>query len=129
MFDIAVINTDSLSYLATDPYEVHATEKKKKYHDACTQKRVSFTPLVFSVDGAPEKDAKHFITHTANRLQEKRKCTYAAAINWLRTRISLVIIRATSAGVRTTRIKWKTREITPTPHEPHPSIPPHDIHT
>eukprot|EP00919_Chromeraceae_sp_WS-2016_P059018 GHVR01140248.1.p1 GENE.GHVR01140248.1~~GHVR01140248.1.p1 ORF type:complete len:176 (-),score=17.44 GHVR01140248.1:150-677(-) len=93
MFDIAAI-TDPPSYLATDPYKVtrHATEKKKKYHEACTEKRVSFTPLVLSVDGVPEKDAKHFLSHTAHRLKEKRKCSYAAAINWLRTRISLVRI-------------------------------------
>ena len=47
-FDIRVVDTDARSYLSHSPSAVLASaeaEKKRKYCDACTKLRATFTPL------------------------------------------------------------------------------------
>ena len=54
LFDICIVDTDARSYLSHSPSAVLASaeaEKKRKYCDACTERRATFTPLCFSVDG------------------------------------------------------------------------------
>eukprot|EP00919_Chromeraceae_sp_WS-2016_P026494 GHVR01062868.1.p1 GENE.GHVR01062868.1~~GHVR01062868.1.p1 ORF type:complete len:119 (+),score=6.52 GHVR01062868.1:64-420(+) len=93
--------------------------KTKKYHQACTDLMASFTPLIFGVDGSTEKNTTHFICHTAHQLKTKMNCPYAVAITWIRTRIPLTLIRATSWCVRGSRVKWRCRDSLHTPHEHH----------
>eukprot|EP00919_Chromeraceae_sp_WS-2016_P015962 GHVR01037930.1.p1 GENE.GHVR01037930.1~~GHVR01037930.1.p1 ORF type:complete len:400 (+),score=44.96 GHVR01037930.1:2-1201(+) len=122
MLDLSILNTDAPSHLKVDPDKVivkHAKDKKKQYQQAYFNKRCTFTPLMFSVDGATDKDTAHFLCHIARRLNEKINCTYQVAIHWIRTRISLALIRATSGCIRNTKVKWRTRDITPTTHHPH----------
>ena len=43
-------------------------EKKRKYSTACSDRRASFTPLCFSVDGLLGCEADVFLKQLANRL-------------------------------------------------------------
>ena len=64
LFDIQVVDTDALSYHSRTPPEVLRTaelDKKRKYLQACQDRRVSFTPLCVSIDGLLGKEADFFI--------------------------------------------------------------------
>ena len=64
LFDICVIDTDAQSYQSHPPQTVLASaeaEIKRKYSTACTDRRASFTPLCFSVDGLLGCEADVFL--------------------------------------------------------------------
>ena len=66
LFDILVVDTDAKSYLSHSPVAALASasaEKKRKYCDACTERRATFTPLCFSVDGLVGDEAACFLKH------------------------------------------------------------------
>lgn len=61
IFDVRITDTSCCSYRNTDPLKVLARqekEKKDKYRDACLERWMDFTPLVYSVEGIPGRDAK-----------------------------------------------------------------------
>ena len=71
LFDIRVVDTDAKSYLSHSPVVVLASaeaEKKRKYCDACTERRATFTPLCFSVDGLVGDEAACFLKHLGRSL-------------------------------------------------------------
>eukprot|EP00919_Chromeraceae_sp_WS-2016_P022958 GHVR01054645.1.p1 GENE.GHVR01054645.1~~GHVR01054645.1.p1 ORF type:complete len:196 (-),score=33.73 GHVR01054645.1:375-962(-) len=111
LFDISVLDTDAPSHFARTTEAVLTTkaqEKKKKYAPACEARRASFTPLIFSIDGAAHKETTQFLQHTARVLAAKWSCEYPAVMTWIRVRLSLAILRATSWCLRGSRKKWKT---------------------
>ena len=71
LFDVRVIDTDAWSYLDRSPLDVLSaaeSEKKKKYHYACSDRRALFTPLCISVDGLLGREAAVFVKYIAERL-------------------------------------------------------------
>ena len=90
-FDIRVTDTDANSYSAKSSEQVLAmceAEKKQKYQTACSERHISFTPLVVSVDGVLAKEFQMFTKRLADRLAGKFGKPYSTIITWLRTRIS-----------------------------------------
>ena len=66
LLDIHVVDTDAKSYLSHSPSAMLAlaeAEKKRKYCDACTKCRATFTPLCFSIDGLVGGEAACFLKH------------------------------------------------------------------
>ena len=60
VFDVRITDTDASSYgvQASDKILENAAKvKRKKYEEACTERRRDFTPMVYSVDGLPCKSA------------------------------------------------------------------------
>jgi hypothetical protein len=79
LFDIRVTDTDAQSYRNLSPSDVLSTaenEKKKKYLDACTIRRATFTPLCISVDGMLGREANVFVKRTAEMLSLKWGTNY-----------------------------------------------------
>ena len=71
LFDIRVVNTDAKSYLSHSAVAVLAlaeAEKKRKYCDACTERRATFTSFCFSVDGLFGDEAACFLKHLGRSL-------------------------------------------------------------
>ena len=63
LFDIRVTDTDTQSYHSLSPQSVLASaeeDKKRKYSNACADRRASFTPLCLSVDGLLGGEAEVF---------------------------------------------------------------------
>ena len=61
LFDIRVVDTDARSYLARSLRDVLCSaegEKKRKYLQACQNRRATFTPLCVSVDGMLGSEAE-----------------------------------------------------------------------
>ena len=74
LFDIRVVDTDARSYCARSPRDVLGTaenEKKRKYLQACQDRRATFTPLCVSVDGMLGSEAEFFVKRLGNFLAAK----------------------------------------------------------
>ena len=109
LFDIRVVDTDARSYLSHSPSAVLASaeaEKKRKYCDACTECRATFTPLCFSVDGLVGDEAACFLKHLGRSLSSTWERHYGEVIRWLRARLAFALVRATNVCVRGSSTKW-----------------------
>ena len=64
VLDICITDTDAPSYkdqTSKKVLEGHVKKKKDKYLQACLDRRRTFTPLVYSIDGMACKEARSFI--------------------------------------------------------------------
>ena len=109
MIDFKVVNTDAASYVGRSVRSVlesAAAGKKAKHKQACADRRADFTPFVCSTDGAIHREGQHFLRRLSARLSAKWEMPYARAMNFLRTRMSLAILRATVQCLRGARRKF-----------------------
>ena len=103
IFDVRITDTDCASSRDQDPRKVLAhqeREKKKTYSKACVDRRRHFTPLVFSVDGMVGVEAGAAIKHVASLLSTKWKRPYSETCAYVRSRISISLVRAASHCLR-----------------------------
>ena len=111
LFDIRVIDTDAQSYRTQSPIDVLSgaeKDKKKKYLEACSDRRAMFTPLCTSVDGLLGREANVFVKRIAERLSYKWNTNYGQVLGWIRTHLSFSILRATVLCLRGSRTKWRS---------------------
>ena len=109
LFDVRIIDTDARSYLNRSPLDVLSAaeeEKKRKYHQACIERRAQFTPLCITVDGMLGKEASIFVRRLAERLSVKWDSNYCNMLCWIRTRLTFTILQATIFCLRGSRTKW-----------------------
>ena len=95
LFDIRVVDTDARSYLSHSPSAVLASaeaEKERKYCDACTEHRATFTPLCSSVDGLVGDEAACFLKHLGRSLSMTWECHYGELIRWLLARLTFALV-------------------------------------
>ena len=103
LFDIRVIDTDARSYCTRSPKDVLGTaegEKKRKYLQACQDRRATFTPLCVSVDGMLGSEAEFFVKRLGDFLAAKWERPYSVVMGWVRACLSFAILRATLLCVR-----------------------------
>ena len=96
----------SINYVYRSVLESAATAKKIKHKQACADRRADFTPFVCSTDGAVHREGQHFLRRLAARLATKWEMPYARVMNFVRTRLSIAILRATGHCVRGARRKF-----------------------
>ena len=111
LFDVRVVDTDARSYLNRSPLAVLSTaegEKKRKYHQACTNRRAQFTPVCVSVDGMMGNEASRFVRRLAEQLSARWDSNYSSVLCWIRTRLTFAILRATILCLRGSRTKWRS---------------------
>ena len=110
LFDIRVIDSDAPSYLDRSPEAVLKSaerEKKSKYNLACERRHASFTPLCLMVDGLLAPEMSVFVKHLSDRLASKWDVSYTTILYWIRSRLSIALVRATNLCVRGSRAKWR----------------------
>ncbi len=103
IFDVRITDTTCGSYRRSHHKVVldnQEKEKKKKYNDACLQSRRNFTPLVFSVDGAMGTETRAATRRLAALLAGKWKRAYSELCGYVRSRISIALVRATTQCLR-----------------------------
>ena len=108
IFDVRIVDTDAPSYRSRTPPDVLQTaelEKKRKYLQACQDRRAAFTPLCVSVDGLLGKEADFFIHRLCDFLSIKWERPFSLVMYWIRARLSFAILRATLLCVRGSRTK------------------------
>lgn len=106
IFDVRITDTDAPAYRGQDPAMVllgHEKRKKDKYNDACLARRRTFTPLVFSVDGMRGPEATAASKRLASLLATKWKRTYSDVCGFVRSRLSIALVRTTSLCLRGAR--------------------------
>jgi hypothetical protein len=106
IFDVRITDTDQPSNRNTDPSKVllrHEKEKKDKYGALCIARRRTFTPLVFSVDGLLGKEATAASKRLASSLAAKWKRSYSEICGYVRSRLSIALIRSSSRCLRADR--------------------------
>ena len=104
-----------LSYCSRTSPDVLRTaelDKKRKYLQACQDRRAAFTPLCVSVDGLLGKETDFFIHRLCDFLCAKWERPFSLVINWIRARLSFAILQATLLCVRGLCTKWKCLGIT-----------------
>ena len=87
LFDIRVIDTDARSYCARRPKDALGTaegEKKRKYLQACQDRRATFTPLCVSVDDMLGSEAEFFVRRLGDFLAAKWERPYSVVMGWVR---------------------------------------------
>lgn len=114
LFDVRVVDTDAPSYGSRAVSAVLCRaeqEKMNKYISAAEDRHATFTPLVCSADGvlAPQMDV--FVKVLGERLADKWHRAQSDVRGWLRARISLAIVRASSMCLRGTRKRWRSGEL------------------
>ena len=110
LFDVRIVDTDARTYRDRSPMDVLSAaegEKKKKYLQACSDRRALFTPLCVSVDGMMGREASVFVKRLAERLSFKWGHKYNSILGWIRTRLTFSILRATILCLRGSRTKWR----------------------
>ena len=82
----------------------HERAKKRKYLDACLERRRHFTPLVHSVDGMLGREALTALKQCARAIAPKWKQPYSQVMGFLRARMSMAMVRATHSCLRGSRV-------------------------
>ena len=106
IFDVRVTDTDAVSKVKLDPKKLlarHEKEKKDKYVDHCLARRRHFTPLVFSVDGLRGAEADAATKRLAALLANKWKRAYSEVCGFVRSRLSITLVRNASHCLRGAR--------------------------
>ena len=106
IFDVRITDTDQPSNRNTAPSKVllrQEKEKKDKYGALCLARRRTFTPLVFSVDGLMGKEATAASKRLASSLAAKWKRSYSEICGFIRSRLSIALIRSSSRCLRADR--------------------------
>ena len=103
IFDVRVVDTDAASIRTQDPLKIldrHEKQKKDKYLEACAQRRRHFSPLVFSVDGMMGTETGSAVKRLSHLLSKKWNRTYSEVCGFVRSRLSISLVRATSMCLR-----------------------------
>ena len=111
LLDIRVIDTDAKSHASrpiTSILESAESDKKKKYGQACEERRATFTPFITSIDGVLGREARAFTKRLSLTLAEKWQRSYGSTLSWVRARILFATLRATNHCLRGSRTKWRS---------------------
>ena len=113
IFDVRITDTDAKSYGNCDSAKIlerFAQQKRNMYEAACLERRKDFTPLCYSVDGLPCKAAKAAERRLASLLSTKWDRQYSEMVHFIRTRMSLSVVRSNTLLLRSERAhSWNRR--------------------
>ena len=106
VLDVRVTDTDAKSYQSSSSakvLEAAAKAKRDKYAEACIERRRTFTPLVYSVDGMACKEARAWEKRVASLLSTKYGREYSEMAGYVRARMSLAVVRQNTLLLRGAR--------------------------
>jgi hypothetical protein len=107
ILDVRVTDLDQPSQISMDPAKVlrkHENEKKRKYLQPCLDQRRHFSPFVVSTDGMLGREASCLIKRLSQKLATKWQRPLSHVTSYVRTRLSIAIVRATHLCMRGSRI-------------------------
>ena len=96
VLDICIPDTDARSFANKTSKRVledHAKRKKSKYLQLCLDRRWSFAPLDYSVDGMACTEAHAFEKRIASLLADKWNRSYSELVGYVRGRRAMSILR------------------------------------
>ena len=112
--DVRVTHPNCASYINKDIAQLfreQEREKKAAYNSRIIQiEKGSFTPLVFSTLGGMGKEADRYHKRLGQLIAEKRDESYSDVVNFIRTRLSVCLMKSILIGLRGVRGK-ATKEV------------------
>ena len=110
IFDVRITDTRARSHRGRGFEKVLAAqekEKKDKYLRSCLEQRKDFTPMVYSVEGIPGREARNAERHLATLLAAKWRRPRARMVFYVRVRMAVAVVRANSLLFRGSRDRAK----------------------
>ena len=101
--DMRVMNTDAKYYWQKSPEKcLEEADKSKEniYLQRCLRQRRHFSPFVASVDGILGVEATATLKRIVNRLASKWRQSYSKTCGYVKSRISITLVRATHRCIR-----------------------------
>ena len=108
---IAHLNAESNKNLSTDKILArHENEKKKAYNNrrVLEIEHGSFTPLVFGSNGAMGRECAIYHKLLAQKISLKEDKPYSIVMSWIRTKLSISLIKSALLCLRGSRRPFKT---------------------
>ena len=106
IFDLRITNLDNDTNINLDPKEAlvrQEREKIRKYRRRSEHNRLTFTPIVFSVDGLPGPEDERSIKNLAGRLPKKWSAPKSKICFYIRSQLAVSLARSTSRCLRWAR--------------------------
>ena len=82
----------------------HEARKKRKCLRACQEHRRHFTPIAISTDGQFGREANKFVQRLSELLAERWHKPYSVVCSYVRSRLSIAVVRATHLCLRGSRV-------------------------
>ena len=112
-FDVRVFDSNANRYSAQSlqrRYINNKKETKRQYNMRVLQvENVSFTLLVFSINGGTGREASKCYSRIAEMLSEKRDKPYSLKMSWIRRKLSFSLMRRIITCIKGSR-KFKSNE-------------------
>ena len=118
-FDVRVFNPFAKSYLNQNQsleavFRNQENTKKKCYNQRVIQvEHGTFTPIVTSSLGGLGRETSAFVSRLIEKLVNKNGMEKSAVANYVRAKLSFLLIRSQVACIRGSRNIWKKMEIDP----------------
>jgi len=110
-FDLRVTHVNSSSQRnksTSNIFKSHEMAKKREYLERVIEvEHGTFTPLVFGTNGGMGVECQRFVKQLCACLAEKTDESYADICTWLRTRISVDILKSAITCVRGSRVPFR----------------------
>ena len=107
-FDLRITHVNSSSQKdkpTSTVFKSHETAKKREYLERVIEiEHGTFTPLVFGTNGGMGTECQKFMKQLCASISEKTDESYVDVCNWLRTRISVDILKSAIMCVRGSRV-------------------------
>ena len=120
VIDVRVTDSDSCSQRHMDVPKVllkHERAKKSQYLLPCLEQRRHFSPFVCSVDGVLGREATAVLRRLGRAIAPKWDMPFSKVMAYIKTQISLAILRAAHHCIRGSRIPAKAMSIGTGPFE------------
>ena len=115
--DVRVLHPNCASYIHKDIaqlFKEHEQGKKATYNTRIIQvEKGSFTPLVFSTLGGMGKEAERYHKRLGQLIAQKRNELYSDVVNFIRTRLSICLMKSILISLRGVRGKMTKDTNTP----------------
>ena len=82
-------------------------QKKQYYQRVIEIEYGSFTPLVMSAYGGVSRETERFMSKLATKIAEKKDVPISTISNYIRTKLSFLLIRSQVLCIRGSRKLWK----------------------
>ena len=110
-FDVRVFNPFAKTHLKTSvetAFESNEKAKKAKYNQRVIEiEHGSFTPLVMSAYGGVSRETERFMSRLITKIAEKKDVPVSTIANFVRTKLSFILVRSQVLCIRGSRKLWK----------------------
>ena len=109
-FDVRVFNPFAKTYINTKldaAFTQNEREKKTSYNQRVIDiEHGSFTPIVLSAYGGFGRETERFVSNLIHKIAEKKDMPVSVTANYIRTKISFILIKSQVLCMRGSRKVW-----------------------